>query len=53
MPEILGTVHTHTHTPCNLINKNTQFICAFNNNANINVGAKSVRTRLTTTACLQ
>ena len=48
MAKMLDTVLTHTHTLCNLINKNTntQYICVFNNNININVWTKMVGTRL-------
>ena len=35
MAEIVGAVHTHTHTHYNLVNKNTQYICVFNNDTKI------------------
>ena len=40
MNEMLDTVYTHG----NLVNENTQYICVFNNYANINVGGGLVPT---------
>lgn len=51
MTEVFDAIYT----ACNLINKNTntQYICVFINNKNINALTKRVGTRLTPTVCMQ